>query len=255
MKEKQKILLVDDDESLLQTLGDLLRFSNYDVIPALDGQEALRKMSSIKPDLIILDISMPKMGGVQFLKTLQAEPAENRPPVLVFTARSNMKDFFDGIQVAGFLAKTAEPAVLLGEIRRIIDASAASRVHALTVLIAEDDAKLAEELKAALSSAGCKVECAISGPLALERGIVSRPDVLVVSRVLSEMNGDRVAALMAEIPTLRDTVVILYDSTVREDDVSPHTDRPGVTQFVASDNPSDIVAAVFEAFDSRSSAR
>jgi len=70
MSEKPRILLVDDDESLVRTLGDLLSFSDYDVVSALDGAGALDKLRAATPDLIVLDISMPKMGGLQFLKAL-----------------------------------------------------------------------------------------------------------------------------------------------------------------------------------------
>jgi DNA-binding response OmpR family regulator len=248
MNERQKILLVDDDKSLIQTLGDLLRFSGYDVIPALDGDEALRKLSTQRPDLIILDISMPKMGGVQFLKALKAETPARRPPVLVFTARSNMKQFFDGIQVAGFLPKTAEPSLLLDEVRRILNTPTESHVNAPRILLAEDDSNLAEDIKVALLQAGCRVEHVATGPRALERSVASTPDVLVLSRVLSEMNGDRVAALLAEIPTRRQTAVILYDSTVN---ISPSVHRPGVTQFVATGSASKIVAAVLAALRTR----
>ncbi|MBV5332248.1 response regulator, partial [bacterium] len=64
---KRKLLLVDDDPSLLETLGDFLTFEGYEVLCAASGEEALVKMRPFQPDLIILDMGMPGMGGTGFM--------------------------------------------------------------------------------------------------------------------------------------------------------------------------------------------
>ena len=66
------VLLVDDDTSLLVTLSDFLKFEGYHVVTADSGEEALRRLEEIRPDLIILDMSMPGMGGVGFLKAISS---------------------------------------------------------------------------------------------------------------------------------------------------------------------------------------
>ena len=119
MTSQRKILLVDDDPSLLITVGQLLKFEGYDVTTAESGETALELLKAFKPDLIILDMSMPGMGGVGFLKNIM-EGKKPAFPVLVLTARSQMAEFFADIEVEGFLTKPAEPDALLQEVARIL---------------------------------------------------------------------------------------------------------------------------------------
>ena len=65
-KQKRTILIVDDDRSLLTTLSDFLAFEGYEVLTAESGEDGLRTLTDATPDLIILDMSMPGMGGVGF---------------------------------------------------------------------------------------------------------------------------------------------------------------------------------------------
>jgi DNA-binding response OmpR family regulator len=84
---KKYILVVDDDEHLLQTLVDFLAFKGFETAGARSGEEALIKLSERKPDLVILDISMPGMGGVGFLRRITDAEGRRQCPVLVLTAR------------------------------------------------------------------------------------------------------------------------------------------------------------------------
>lgn len=116
-----RILLIDDDPAVLLTVGDRLRLEGYEVAKAASGDQALIVLRSDPPDLIVLDITMPGMTGLAFLKRISMPDGRPRYPVLVFTARSNMEPFFTDIPVEGFLAKTADPQRLVDEIRLILD--------------------------------------------------------------------------------------------------------------------------------------
>jgi DNA-binding NtrC family response regulator len=120
MSQPAKILLIDDDPAVLLTVGDRLRLEGYDVIKAASGDQALILLRTDTPDLILLDVTMPGMTGLAFLKKISAPDGRPRHPVLVFTARSNMEPFFANTAVEGFLAKTADPQRLIEEIRRIL---------------------------------------------------------------------------------------------------------------------------------------
>ena len=119
MSTQRKILLIDDDPSLRVTVGQFLRFEKYDVTTAESGEAALEVLKTLRPNLIILDMSMPGMGGIGFLKSIMKDkkPAY---PVLVLTARSQMAEFFADIEVDGFLTKPADPDALLQEVARIL---------------------------------------------------------------------------------------------------------------------------------------
>jgi len=260
MNEKPMLMLVDDDENLVRSLSDSLRFAGYRVIPARDGEEALQKLQNTAPDLIILDIGMPKMSGTHFLKVLGAKPAKERPPVLVLTARANMETFFGEVGVAGFLSKDGHQDRLLAEIQRILGAAGSKRPPAgspaqpVKILLAEDDGETAAEIRRTLRRAGYDVQLVVRGTQVMEQALNWRPAVIVIKRVLSALNGDCVAALLKESPEARGIPVILYDVSAHQDkEIAYLTHRAGVTSFVPTSRPSDILQAVASALRVRSS--
>lgn len=216
---KRKILLIDDDSSLLVTLSDFFKFEGYDVATADSGEQGLKRLRSMTPDLIILDMSMPGMGGVGFLKEISSEGGVPKYPVLVLTARANMAEFFANVDVDGFVAKPCDPEDLLMEVGRIIflrsGAAVPPELHAPAkrhkMLLAEDDPVMSESLQRIFSQGGYIVNVAVSGPEALERAIVERPDVIVLKLVLTSMNGDAVARMLGEMPNTKAIPVVLYD--------------------------------------------
>lgn len=83
-----KILVVEDDQDLNRAYGLILKHEGHDVVQAYDGREALRKLADFKPDLILLDLLMPIMGGLEFLE--KWDNAKNKKAVvLIFTNMEN----------------------------------------------------------------------------------------------------------------------------------------------------------------------
>jgi DNA-binding response OmpR family regulator len=87
-----KILIVDDERDLVSTVEFRLKFSNYTVITAANGQEGLAKAATEDPDLILLDIDMPIIDGHEMLKQLRANPKLKKIPVIMLTASCNHQD-------------------------------------------------------------------------------------------------------------------------------------------------------------------
>lgn len=73
MKDPQKILLVEDEKSLINALAEKLRSENFNVLETSNGEEALKVITSFRPDLILLDLKMPKMDGVEFMQKIRAQ--------------------------------------------------------------------------------------------------------------------------------------------------------------------------------------
>ena len=93
MTDKKKIILVVEDEEPLQlVLRDVLKVEGYDVIEAKNGIEGLEMSLKEHPDLILLDILMPKMDGLEMLKNLRADDWGRRVPVIVLTNLSDNED-------------------------------------------------------------------------------------------------------------------------------------------------------------------
>jgi DNA-binding response OmpR family regulator len=89
---KKKILVVDDEQSLADIIAMRLKQEGYDVITAADGEEGLKIARSAKPDLVLLDVTMPKMNGDEVLAKLQAAEDTKSIPVIMITAMSEVDD-------------------------------------------------------------------------------------------------------------------------------------------------------------------
>jgi len=80
--KKRVILIVDDEADFLRSTSSRLKFEGYETVEAADGEEALMAMERVKPDLILLDIMMPKMTGVQLYEQLKKSPSTKDIPII-----------------------------------------------------------------------------------------------------------------------------------------------------------------------------
>lgn len=101
MEKTKKILLVDDEELVIKALIEKLLPEGFIVESARDGQEALLKTKQIKPDLILLDVIMPKLDGISVLKILKASPETKDIPVIMLTNLSDDKQVTDALRIGG----------------------------------------------------------------------------------------------------------------------------------------------------------
>jgi len=90
MSEKAKILVVEDEEILLAALEEELNQGGYETQGAADGSEGLEKIKSFKPDLVLLDLVMPKMERMQVLKKMKEDSETKNVPVVILT---NLSDY------------------------------------------------------------------------------------------------------------------------------------------------------------------
>lgn len=84
-----RILVVEDDHDLNRAYCTILKHAGHEVVEAFDGQEALEKLAGFKPDLILLDLLMPVMGGLEFLQKWNEHEKHNDVKVLIFTNMEN----------------------------------------------------------------------------------------------------------------------------------------------------------------------
>lgn len=94
---KNKILIVDDNEYLVEILKADLELLNYEVLTAMDGEEALQKVYKYQPDLIILDIMMPKINGFQVCRKIKSDPKYKDTIVIMLTAKVALDDKYWGL--------------------------------------------------------------------------------------------------------------------------------------------------------------
>jgi two-component system alkaline phosphatase synthesis response regulator PhoP/two-component system response regulator VicR len=118
----KKIMAVDDERHIVRLIQVNLERAGFQVVTAFDGAEALKKAESDKPDLIVLDVMMPRMDGFETLKRLQANPATREIPVIMLTAKAQDADVFRGWAsgVSAYLTKPFNPLELITFVKRIL---------------------------------------------------------------------------------------------------------------------------------------
>ncbi len=115
-----KVLVVDDEADTVHLLEVTLAQAGYDVITANNGKTCLEAVAREKPNVVLLDIMMPDMSGLDVLKTIQETYGTyEAPPVILFTAKSRMEDRIEGMEAGAFryLSKPTPRAQLLEAIR------------------------------------------------------------------------------------------------------------------------------------------
>ena len=124
-----KILVVDDDREMVELIDLFLGNAGFSTINAYSGEEALEKTFREKPDLILLDIMMPRVDGWEVLRRIKNDPEVQDTPVAFITARTQNIDKMIGLSVmkaAGYITKPFSKQELLDEVRRILDESKGS---------------------------------------------------------------------------------------------------------------------------------
>ena len=113
----RKVLIVDDDRLTLTLIRFALKEQRYEVATALDGVQALEMVRTFGPDLIVLDVQMPRMSGFEFMNELKGIPGGSAIPVIMLTANDNMQDIFLAEGVKGYFVKPVDPPELEAKIR------------------------------------------------------------------------------------------------------------------------------------------
>ena len=120
-----RILLVEDDRFLRRACEVSLRRRGFSVTLAGDGEEALRQVRAERPDLILLDLLMPKVTGIEVLRTLRADPTTKEIPVLILSNSSREQDFEEikKLEVSGYFVKANLSLQELGDqVTRLLEA-------------------------------------------------------------------------------------------------------------------------------------
>jgi len=118
---KKRILIVEDEPSLLKLESILLASRGYEVTGVGDGQAALDAVATMKPDMVLLDIMLPKIDGFEVCRQIKANEATRHILVLMLTAKKTEKDFAQGEQVGadGYIAKPFKSAAVIESIQRL----------------------------------------------------------------------------------------------------------------------------------------
>jgi len=121
--DKTKILIIEDEAEIVKMLTRILEKQGYEVASACDGLEGLAKVKSYKPELVLLDVNMPKVDGLQVLELLKTSPETSQIPVVMCTARAKIDDVEGalGIGADGYIAKPFAIERLISKIKDVLE--------------------------------------------------------------------------------------------------------------------------------------
>src|SRR5262245_39659455 len=122
MREPPLILVVDDVPDNVDILQMRLEAQSYEVVTATDGLEALEKIRELSPDLVLLDVMMPKLDGIETVKRLKADASLPFIPVILVTAKADASDVIGGLEAGGddYLTKPVDHAALSARVRAML---------------------------------------------------------------------------------------------------------------------------------------
>jgi len=121
--DQTKILIVDDEPNIVQTLQDRLEMNDFNVVTACNGKEGLEQAIQETPDVILLDVIMPVMDGLEMLEALRKEPSCEDISVVMLTARSQTQDIAraNACGIEDYIVKPFDLSELLEKIECVVE--------------------------------------------------------------------------------------------------------------------------------------
>ncbi len=218
MREPPRILIVDDTPANLHILQLRLGTNGYEIITASDGEEAIAAARQYHPDLILLDVMMPKMDGIEVCRQLRADPSLPFIPIILITAKTDPRDVVAGLEAGGdeYLIKPVDQVALVARVKSVL------RIKNLHDTTQSLTAKLAEWNKT------------------LEQRVQEQVDQLARLGRLRRFFSPQIAELIVEGGT-EDPL-----KTHRQDVTVVFVDLRGFTAFAESAEPEEVMSVLRE---------
>ncbi|MGY2837717.1 response regulator transcription factor [Thermostichus sp. MS-CIW-41] len=117
-----RVLVVEDSQSQREMISKLLQENGFEVMTVEDGVEAVEAVKQSKPDLIVLDIVMPRMNGYEVCRLLKADPLTQKTPIVMCSSKGEEFDRYWGIRQGAdaYIAKPFQPQELVGTIKQLL---------------------------------------------------------------------------------------------------------------------------------------
>lgn len=246
MIDYKQILIVDDDKDYVHRLKTFLEGQNFFVTVAYDGEEALEKIKSEPPDLILLDIMMPKLTGLGFYDRITPAHSEPLYPIIVITVRANLKELFDNLPIEGFIVKPIEYPSLLRKINEVFarrkkeDPKKATIQRSFKhVLIIEDDFDTAKKIATPFLENRYTVTTVRNIREAIERIIdPDMPNLILIRQGLPGYPEFTLSYHLRGIPSARGVSCVVYAKDIKS--LSVNMEKEIIT-FVGEKNLLEFV--------------
>lgn len=233
MAKQQKILIIEDEKTLLDALSKKLEFEGYDVYTAVDGEDGLNKIKEHMPDLILLDILMPRLDGFGVLENIHKDPKLSKIPVIIISNSGQPVEIERALSlgVKDYLIKAEfDPEEVIIKVRNTLGKmqkdsegpKSKSKGGSKKILIIEDDQLLRSLCSKKLVTEGYEVDAAIDSQQGLEKIKNNPPELILLDLVLPGMSGFEVLKIVKADPDKRisDIPVIILSNLGQESDIT-----------------------------------
>jgi DNA-binding response OmpR family regulator len=179
-KSNATILVVDDDDGIRSLLKQELGEAGYVVEEAANGKEAVNKIRTVRPDLVILDVMMPEMNGFDVAAILKNDPQTMEIPIIILSIVQDKSRGFR-IGVDRYLTKPIDTSLLFSEIGNLLEQGKSRK----KVMVVDEDSVTVKTLADVLQARGYQV-VESDGKEMVEKAIASQPDIIILNSVLSD---------------------------------------------------------------------
>ena len=230
-EEKKKILIIEDEEILLDVLQKKLIKEGYEVDIAKDGNEGIEKLKNNQPDLVLLDIIMPKVDGYEVLEKIKDMGLKDLPVIVVSNSGQPVEiEKAISLGASDYLIKAEfEPEEVINKVKALLSTSKNKDTSKPTpatggqtkILVVEDDQFLRDLLVKKLEKEGYLVVMAIDGQEAVTKFTEEKPKIVLLDIILPVIDGFEVLKKIRghEDKKLAQTPIILLSNLGKESDI------------------------------------
>ena len=227
-----KILVVDDEPSVRSLVKDLLGDAGYHVLAAPDGPQGLDLLHKLRPDLIVLDIMLPGMSGIDVVREIMQDSTLRDTPILIISGcvpEPDANALLGELRVASYLSKVELSTSLVSRVQEILSKQAQDEIkpgsgadsignieHKKTILVADDEPSILEVARQLLTPAGHNVLTAKDGRQALALAREEQPALIVLDLVMPGISGIDVVRKIRNDPRLKNTPILIISGYVPE---------------------------------------
>lgn len=256
MNKKKKILIIEDEKTLSDALIKKLKVEGYETDSAYDGDDGLEKIKTFKPDLILLDILMPRVDGFQVMEAVHNDAELSKIPIIIISNSGQPVEIERAIKlgVRDYLVKAEfDPSEVMDKVKNIIGGpeqtkgSSCNNKEKNKILIVEDDQLLRSLCSRKFTSDGFHVETAVDAEDGLKKIASQKPDLVLLDLVLPGMNGFEALQKIKSNPDkeISGIPVIILSNLGQEDDIKKGQELGAADYLIkASTTTNEIVEKV-----------
>lgn len=248
MNSTKKILIVEDEQILGEIILNKLQSEGYNVSLASDGEQGIQKIRELLPDLVLLDIVMPKKNGLEVLEDMKGDDKLKNIPVVVISnsgQQSEIERIVD-LGVRDYIIKAQfSPDEVLEKVRKYLNQEYKEpggkkngvkvKSKNIKILLAEDDQFLSSLVGSRLEKEGYTIMNATDGKQVLSILNENIPDLALLDIVMPEMNGLEVLKSIRSQEKFKDVIIVIF-SNLGQDHEKDEAKKAGADEFLVKVN-------------------